>query len=67
MKSSRSRSFRRSRSLRGGWKSVKKSNPKLWEKVLDEVRKKPGKWAAWKSMLAVKMYKERGGKYLGRR
>lgn len=49
--------------LRAGWTSVPKSDPVLWEKVLKSVRKLPGRWAAWKSMKAVRMYKDRGGRY----
>jgi hypothetical protein len=49
-----------------------KANPKLWEKVKDEIMASskgglPGKWSARKSQLAVKLYKERGGKYKGSR
>lgn len=58
---------KRSLTLRAGWTSVPKSDPVLWEKVLKSVRKLPGRWAAWKSMKAVKMYKDRGGKYNGSR
>jgi hypothetical protein len=48
----------------GGWKSVPKSDPELWQKVLDEVRKLPGPWAAWKAIEADKRYKERGGRFV---
>ena len=50
--------------LRGGWKSVRKSNPILWKKVLDEVKKEPGPWAAWKAIKADKIYQQKGGKFL---
>jgi hypothetical protein len=47
----------------GGWKTQEKTNPKLWAKVLQKERRKPGPWAAWKSMEAVREYKRLGGKY----
>lgn len=51
--------------LIGGWASVPKSDPKLWESVLSEVkRKNPGPWAAWKSIEADKLYEQRGGRFL---
>jgi hypothetical protein len=55
---------RKNRSLKGGWKSVPKSNPELWQKVLNSVKKEPGPWAAWKAIKADKIYKEKGGKFL---
>jgi hypothetical protein len=47
-----------------------KTNPKLWEKVKQEVTESSkggvsGKWSARKAQLAVKLYKERGGGYSG--
>jgi hypothetical protein len=50
--------------LSGGWKSVPKSNPKLWSRVLQEVKREPGPWAAWKAIKADKLYKQRGGRFL---
>ena len=50
-------------SFSGGWKSAEKKNPKLWNRVLAQVNREPGKWAAWKAMKAVRLYKQRGGKY----
>ena len=49
-----------------------KSNPKLWEKVKQEVLRSPkggpaGKWSARKAQLSVKLYKSRGGSYKGKR
>jgi hypothetical protein len=49
-----------------------KTNPKLWEKVKEEVTNSSkggvsGKWSARKAQLAVKLYKERGGRYKGSR
>jgi hypothetical protein len=50
--------------LQGGWATVEKTNPELWKRVLNKVHKEnPGPWAAWKSMKAVRLYKEMGGKY----
>ena len=69
-KERKSRSPRRSRlpnthkSIKGGWKSVPKSNPELWQKVLNSVKREPGPWAAWKAIKADKIYKEKGGKFL---
>ena len=55
---------KRSPKLIGGWMTVPKSDPRLWEEVLDEVKKQnPGPWAAWKAEKAIKVYKERGGRY----
>jgi hypothetical protein len=47
-----------------------KTNPKLWQNIKDKLLQSdkggvPGKWSARKSQLAVKMYKEQGGKYKG--
>ena len=49
---------------------MRRSNPKLWEKVKSEVLAsdkggKVGQWSARKAQFAVKLYKERGGKYAG--
>ena len=49
-----------------------KSNPELWKKIVHKVKMSPkggkvGKWSARKSQLAVKMYKQSGGKYSGRK
>ena len=49
-----------------------KTNPKLWEKVKEEVTNSSkggvsGKWSARKAQIAVKLYKERGGGYKGSR
>jgi hypothetical protein len=49
--------------IQGGWKTQEKTDPKLWAKVLQKERRKPGPWAAWKSMEAVREYKRLGGKY----
>ena len=37
--------------LEGGWESVPKSDPALWERVLQQVKKEPGPWAAWKAVV----------------
>jgi hypothetical protein len=53
-----------SKQLLGGWDSVEKGNPELWQKVLKKVhRENSGPWAAWKAMKAVRIYKEMGGTY----
>jgi len=49
---------------------ARRANPKLWEKVKAEVMASDkggnkGQWSARKAQLAVKMYKDRGGKYVG--
>ena len=51
-------------------KSAEKSDPKLWEKVKNEVEAgdkggKPGQWSARKAQLAVHDYKAEGGGYKG--
>lgn len=51
-------------------KTAEKSDPKLWEKVKEEVEAgdkggKPGQWSARKAQLAVHDYKEAGGEYEG--
>ncbi|KQT77768.1 hypothetical protein [Methylobacterium sp. Leaf466] len=50
--------------------TAEKSDPKLWEKVKDEVTAsskgaKPGQWSARKAQAATKAYKEAGGGYEG--
>jgi len=49
-----------------------RTNPELWTRVKGEVTRGskgglPGQWSARKAQLAVKMYKDRGGKYKGAR
>ena len=53
-------------------KSAPKTDPKLWEKVKDEVTSgdkggKPDQWSARKAQLATQKYKKRGGSYKGRK
>ena len=53
-------------------KTAKKTDPKLWEKVKEEVTEgdkggKPGQWSARKAQLAVHGYKEEGGGYEGKK
>ena len=50
--------------------TAKKTNPKLWEQIKKKVQAsskggKAGQWSARKAQLAVKLYKEAGGKYKG--
>jgi hypothetical protein len=47
-----------------------KANPKLWEKIKKQVTEDSkggpsGKWSARKAMIAVKIYKDQGGTYVG--
>lgn len=49
---------------------AKKANPRLWEKIKKKITAstkggKAGQWSARKAQLAVKEYKEAGGKYIG--
>ncbi|WP_232630479.1 DUF5872 domain-containing protein [Methylobacterium sp. Leaf118] len=51
---------------------AKKTDPKLWEKVKDEVTNsskggKPGQWSARKAQMATTEYKKEGGRYEGRK
>lgn len=51
---------------------AKKADPELWKKIKTKVTKSKkggpaGKWSARKAQLAVKMYKDAGGKYIGNR
>jgi hypothetical protein len=53
-------------------KTSKKTNPKLWDKVKKQVTASskggnPGQWSARKAQLAVKIYKEKGGGYEGKK
>ena len=51
---------------------AKKDDPKLWEKVKEEVTAgdkggKPGQWSARKAQMAVQEYKHEGGGYEGQK
>jgi len=52
---------------------TERTNPALWEKVKDYVMKsnimgtKANEWSARKAQLAVKLYKEKGGEYIGKK
>ena len=51
-------------------KTAEKTDPKLWEKVKDEVTQgdkggRPGQWSARKAQMAVQDYKQEGGGYKG--
>jgi len=51
-------------------KTAKKTDPKLWERVKDEVTQgdkggHPGQWSARKAQMAVQEYKKEGGGYAG--
>jgi hypothetical protein len=50
--------------------TAKKSNPKLWNRIVSEVKSSskggnPGQWSARKAQLAVAKYKKAGGGYEG--
>ena len=52
--------------------TAKKSDPKLWEGVKEEVTEggkggKPGQWSARKAQMAVSEYKAKGGGYEGKK
>lgn len=49
---------------------MERSNPKLWTTLKNKVLRegkggRPGQWSARKAQLAVRLYKDRGGKYRG--
>jgi hypothetical protein len=49
-----------------------RTKPELWTRVKAEVTRSskgglPGQWSARKAQLAVKLYKDRGGKYRGQK
>ena len=51
-------------------RTAEKTDPKLWEKVKDEVTKsdkggKPGQWSARKAQMASAQYRKQGGGYEG--
>ncbi|KND48777.1 MAG: hypothetical protein AB198_00990 [Parcubacteria bacterium C7867-003] len=46
-------------------KSAKRDNPELWEYCKTEAVAKMGKFSARAMQYAVKLYKERGGGYIG--
>jgi hypothetical protein len=51
---------------------AEKTDPKLWDKVKDEVTKsdkggRPGQWSARKAQLATQEYKKEGGHYKGKK
>lgn len=52
---------------------AEKANPFLWQKIVDKIMlediagTKKGNWSARKAQLAVKRYKEAGGKYRGQK
>jgi len=50
--------------------NIRRTKPELWEKIKKKVMKgskggKAGQWSARKAQLAVKLYKEAGGGYIG--
>jgi hypothetical protein len=52
--------------------SAKKTDPKLWEKVKEEITEsdkggRPGQWSARKAQMAVQEYKHEGGGFEGKK
>lgn len=53
-------------------KFAKRSNEALWKRIVQQVKNgskggNPGQWSARKAQLAVKLYKQKGGKYIGKK
>ncbi len=54
--------------LEGGSSTATKSNPALWHRIVERVKKeniggtKSGQWSARKAQIAVKRYKDAGGR-----
>ena len=51
---------------------MERTKPKLWKTMKNKVLRGdkgglPGQWSARKAQLAVKLYKDNGGKYIGKR
>lgn len=50
---------------------AQKTNPKLWQSIVDQVKSKTiggtnaGQWSARKAQIAVKKYKSQDGRYIG--
>lgn len=47
--------------------TAKKANPKIWERAKAKARRKMGGHSARAMQLAVKYYKDMGGRYVGRK
>lgn len=47
--------------------TAKRKNPILWEKAKEKAVKKMGKFSARAMQLAVKIYKDMGGEYIGKK
>lgn len=47
--------------------TAKKKNPELWEKAKEKARDRLGGHSARAMQLAVKIYKDEGGKYEGKK
>lgn len=52
--------------------SAKRTNPEMWKKVVARVKAgtkggEKGQWSARKAQLAVKIYKDKGGGYRGKK
>ena len=51
---------------------TKRTNPSLWKTIKNKFQRSSlgglsGQWSARKAQLAVKEYKEKGGKYIGKK
>ena len=69
-KSSSSSSF--GKKIKRSTKTIKRTNEKLWKKVVYKIKKakkggKANQWSARKAQLAVKQYKKLGGKYVNKK
>lgn len=52
--------------------TAKRTNPRLWKSVVASVKRgakggRPGQWSARKAQLAVRLYKQKGGGYRGKK
>lgn len=53
-------------------KTAKRTDPELWSKIVADIKRgdrggRPGQWSARKAQLAVKEYKDAGGRYVGKK
>jgi hypothetical protein len=50
-----------------------RTNPALWERIVKKIKSEElagtqaGQWSARKAQMAVKQYKEKGGRYIGKK
>jgi hypothetical protein len=60
------------RTLNPGKSTVVRTHPQLWEEIVAYVKAgdkggRPGQWSARKAQLAVQIYRQEGGGYIGRK